>query len=60
MVEGPSRASHYRGPDHARRPRGAKLIAGCWQKLAALDALKKSLLHQAFSGELAGKVLSAV
>jgi len=30
------------------------------QKLAALDALKKSLLHQAFSGELAGKVLSAV
>ena len=30
------------------------------RKLAALDALKKSLLHQAFSGELAGKVLSAV
>jgi hypothetical protein len=25
------------------------------QKLAALDALKKSLLHQAFSGGLSGK-----
>jgi len=30
------------------------------QKLAALDALKKSLLHQAFSGQLAEKALLAV
>jgi type I restriction enzyme S subunit len=30
------------------------------QKLAALDALKKSLLHQAFSGRLAEKALSGV
>jgi hypothetical protein len=25
----------------------------CRQRLAALDALKKSLLHQAFSGQIA-------
>jgi len=44
----------------AGKPRGPKLIADYVlvyknRKLAALDALKKSLPHQAFSGGLTGR-----
>jgi type I restriction enzyme R subunit len=39
----------------AGKPRGGSRLASLYQqKLAALDALKKSLLHQAFSGKLTG------
>jgi len=39
-------------PPHDAPPRTTRLAAIYQQKLAALEALKKSLLHQAFTGEL--------
>jgi type I restriction enzyme S subunit len=36
----------------ALEPKSQHLESLCQRKLAALDALKKSLLHQAFTGQL--------